>query len=109
MPQLRSGQCVLSCPRERIAAFPQQTPSGKTTGKLPVGQIANHCPALSSEIFPFPSDPNQPHIPGCPILSEGRFAIVTNVGDGMRWTRQCRACQWRAANGDAADGEIVWS
>jgi hypothetical protein len=35
---------------------------------------------------------------------EGRFAIVTNVGHGMRWTR------WRRKTGDAnADGEVVWS
>jgi hypothetical protein len=25
-----------------------------------------------------------------PSLIEGRFAIVTDVGSGMRWTRQCR-------------------
>jgi len=29
--------------------------------------------------------PSRPH-------QEGRFAIVTNVGSGMRWTRRCR---WR--------------
>ena len=36
--------------------------------------------------------------------AEGRFAIVTNVGQGMRWTRQRagRAMQ-------PADGEVVWS
>ena len=35
---------------------------------------------------------------------EGRFAIVTNVGCGMRWTRQCRE-----TNDMHADGEVVWS
>ena len=32
--------------------------------------------------------PNQHHILRCPVpLNGGRFAIVTNVGCGMRWTR----------------------
>src|SRR5262249_12441836 len=35
---------------------------------------------------------------------EGRFAIVTNVGKGMRWT------QWRARTRRVdADGQAVWS
>jgi len=38
----------------------------------------------------------------CP--QEGRFAMVTNVGRGMRWT-----C-WRVATKRTdADGEVVWS
>jgi hypothetical protein len=41
--------------------------------------------------------PSRPH-------QEGRFAIVTNVGSGMRWTR------WRRkTSGANADGEVVWS
>jgi hypothetical protein len=35
---------------------------------------------------------------------EGRFAIVTNVGCGMRWTQRC--AQTRRID---ADGEVVWS
>jgi hypothetical protein len=36
--------------------------------------------------------------------NEGRFAIVTNVGCGMRWTL------WRRKTSAAdADGEVVWS
>ena len=35
---------------------------------------------------------------------EGRFAIVTNVGRGMRWTQA--ALLTRA---QLADGEVVWS
>ena len=35
---------------------------------------------------------------------EGRIAIVTNVGCGMRWTR-CR----QLTSGEAVDGEVVWS
>jgi hypothetical protein len=35
---------------------------------------------------------------------EGRIAIVTDVGCGMRWTL------WRRKTGGAdADGEVVWS
>src|ERR1700722_11112843 len=35
---------------------------------------------------------------------EGRFAVVTNVGSGMRWTRAVRE-----TNAPNADGEVVWS
>jgi hypothetical protein len=37
-------------------------------------------------------------------LQEGRFAIVTDVGSGMRWTQQ----HARRSELDA-DGETVWS
>lgn len=36
--------------------------------------------------------------------TEGRFAIVTNVGQGMRWTRAARLTKCADA-----DGEVVWS
>jgi hypothetical protein len=36
---------------------------------------------------------------------EGRFAIVTNVGRGMRWTLVAR----KTNAIDQADGEVVWS
>jgi hypothetical protein len=39
-----------------------------------------------------------------PPRSEGRIAIVTDVGRGMRWTRQRRK-----TSGADADGEVVWS
>jgi len=35
---------------------------------------------------------------------KGRFAIVTSVGRGMRWTYWCR----QTSDADA-DGEVVWS
>jgi len=38
-----------------------------------------------------------------PLPQEGRFAIVTDVGSGMRWTRWCRE-----TNDAYADGEGVW-
>jgi hypothetical protein len=39
-----------------------------------------------------------------PLPFEGRFAIVTDVGRGMRWTLLCLK-----TNGAKADGEVVWS
>ena len=39
-----------------------------------------------------------------PAHTEGRFAIVTDVGQGMRWTQA--APKTRAL---PADGEVVWS
>jgi hypothetical protein len=44
------------------------------------------------------------YIHGHPASQEGRFAVVTDVGCGMRWTRQCHT-----TNDMAADGEVVWS
>jgi hypothetical protein len=35
---------------------------------------------------------------------EGRFAVVTDVGSGMRWTRAVRE-----TNAPNVDGEVVWS
>ncbi len=34
--------------------------------------------------------------------------IVTDVGQGMRWTRRCRARASAQTNGTRADGEVVW-
>src|SRR5206468_10041327 len=31
--------------------------------------------------------PNQPYGPSIPLHGRGRFAVVTDVGSGMRWTR----------------------
>ena len=39
-----------------------------------------------------------------PSHTEGRFAIVTDVGHGMRWTLMARL-----TNRADADGEVVWS
>ena len=51
----------------------------------PVGQISGLCLRVS-----------------CP--REGRYAIVTGVGRGMRWARGCSR-----TSGTDATGEIVWS
>jgi hypothetical protein len=48
--------------------------------------------------------PNQNYILAIPSHTEGRFAIVTDVGGGMRWTRMVLLT--RALD---ADGEVVWS
>jgi hypothetical protein len=46
----------------------------------------------------------------CPALDqEGRFAIVTNVGCGMRWACRCCSVIFRADEQHDAYGEIVWS
>jgi len=38
------------------------------------------------------------------VPKEGRLAIVTDVGNGMRWTLMVPL-----TNGTKADGEVVWS
>ena len=47
--------------------------------------------------------PNQRHLPRIPRSHEGRFAIVTDVGRGKRWTRVAQK-----TNAREADGEVVW-
>ena len=57
----------------------------------------------SQKYFPFSSDPNHFYIPRHPGPLEGRFAIVTNVGQGCGG-RGCALGERREA-----DGEVVWS
>jgi hypothetical protein len=50
------------------------------------------------------ASPNHGHNRGHPVLDkEGRFAIVTNVGRGERWTLLVRE-----TSDLKADGEVVW-
>jgi hypothetical protein len=49
------------------------------------------CPAVFAKRFWFASDPNHFYIHRYPALTRGRIAIVTDVGRGMRWTRQYQA------------------
>jgi len=51
------------------------------------GNTANQCPALNRKILRFTFDPNHFYIAPVPAHTEGRFAIVTDVGQEMRWTR----------------------
>jgi len=63
----------------------------------------SHAVALAS------SGKSQAHFhPSC-RLEEGRFAIVTNVGSGMRWTQWCRSARVAPTNDAKAYGEVVWS
>jgi hypothetical protein len=57
----------------------------------------------SQKYFLFSSDPNHFYIPRHPGPLEGRFAIVTNVGQGCGG-RGCALGERREA-----DGEVVWS
>src|SRR6266481_8387374 len=61
------------------------------TGELicPTGKKPSHaktCPPLRAKIFRFAFAPNQTYSLRCPGPQEGRIAIVTDVGQGMRWT-----------------------
>jgi hypothetical protein len=71
-------------PAELFGSFGVQ-PSPKKDFASPLGKISS----MSAPV---------------PHPQEGRFAIVTNVGGGMRWTH-LRA---RTKHADA-DGEAVWS
>jgi hypothetical protein len=65
----------------------------------------NGNPAISEfQKFCLTAGPNQHYSNPVPPPLEGRFAIVTDVGGGMRWTQV--APKTRA---QLADGEVVWS
>jgi hypothetical protein len=62
-------------------------------------------PVLSRKIFRFACRANHLYkLAPSRALQEGRFAIVTDVERGMRWTRAAPL-----TNGADADGEVVWS
>jgi hypothetical protein len=57
-----------------------------------------------------PRRANQLQISGRPAPDqEGRFAIVTNVGRGMRWTYWVAARIRERTNNPDTYGEVVWS
>src|ERR1700730_16594556 len=70
---------------------------------------------LPCPVPPFKNIPLSPSgkssLQACPIPSpqEGRIMIVTDVGQGMRWTRRCWARASAQTNGTFAYGEVVWS
>jgi hypothetical protein len=83
-------------PAGQLICPPWQIKSGRLgAANQPDGQITSDfqksCQAPKSKIFCFAADPNQMHIQNRPGPIEGRFAIVTDVGQGMRWTRQRQA------------------
>src|SRR5882757_1996808 len=75
-------------------------PSGKKTSH------AKTCPPLRAKIFRFAFAPNQTYSLRCPGPQEGRIAIVTDVGQGMRWTHIAERNHC-ATNGGCADGELA--
>jgi len=80
------------------------------TGKSPVG-----CPAPLAKIFAFSFGANHLHVSAIPSHTEGRFAIVTDVGTGCDGRGSIRRATviddhrrpW--ANDADADDEVVWS
>ena len=62
------------------------------------------CPVQSSrkKIIRFTSDPNHRLIHSHPVPTEGRFAIVTNVG------RDAVDAKALLTNSAQADGDVVW-
>jgi hypothetical protein len=58
-------------------------------GRLASGRPHRHFKKIISEFpnFLLTTGPNQHYSDPVPPHLEGRFAIVTDVGGGMRWTR----------------------
>jgi len=80
-------------------------------GHLPDGQIGslsslyrNLCQASFAKIFLFRFSEMHDYVSASRCRKEGRIAIVTDVGSGMRWT-----CWRRETNAAGADGEVVLS
>ena len=74
------------------------------TGELicPTGKKSSHaktCPPLRAKIFRFAFDPNQTYSFPRPGPQEGRIAIVTDVGLGMRWTHIAERYSLARTNG----------
>jgi len=71
-------------------------PTGKSPDFLSIPRRKNILVFLSTQITP--------QLSPIPSHKRGRIAIVTDVGCGMRWMRECRK-----TNGTRADGKAVWS
>jgi hypothetical protein len=71
---------------------------------LPDGQITDFPSSPFRKNFSLHSSTKSAASDGVPRPQEGRFAIVTDVGRGMRWTQMVLLT--RAPD---ADGEVVWS
>jgi len=57
-------------------------------------QLRLNVQPLCEKFFASPSGKSSLQIRVVPCLQEGRFAVVTDVGRGMRWTRQRQAWNW---------------
>jgi hypothetical protein len=77
---------------------------------LPDGQIASFLSIPLQKNIPLSSS-GKSVLPAraIPFPEEGRIAIVTDVGRGMRWTRQRRRADGVQTNDAEAYGEVVWS
>ena len=80
---------------------------------MPDGQITSpnqkSCQALHAKIILFRFSEIHDYPLRVPPPPEGRIAIVTDVGSGMRWTRGSSARDERADESNLADGQVVWS
>jgi hypothetical protein len=83
----RAGQLI--CPPWQIK-FWRWAAANQRDGQI-TSDFQKWCQAPKSKIFCFSADPNQMHIQRVSHPQEGRFAIVTDVGCGMRWTRRRQA------------------
>jgi hypothetical protein len=59
----------------------------KTARFVEADQSDLPCPVPFAKRFPFSLDPNHIYKPRR-LVPKGHIAIVTDVGNGMRWTRQ---------------------
>jgi hypothetical protein len=79
----------------------------------PDGQITsinqNRCQAPPRKIFIFRFSEMCDYLSRILPPHEGRIAIVTDVGGGMRWTSECSVRFGVRTKGIPADGESVWS
>jgi hypothetical protein len=79
--RLREKQLAHAC--LLLATSPGACPTGKlrmrAMRKLPVVPLCRSRAVLLET-------PNQRHLPRVPLSQEGRFAVVTDVESGMRWT-----------------------
>src|ERR1700732_3706869 len=77
--------------REQVSRCQGRNPVAPKEKKRLRKQRDATCPDLAVKIFLFSSPPNHRHIyRRLALEKEGRLAIVTDVGSGMRWTRLVR-------------------
>jgi len=92
-----------SCPGVRPVKAPVARTYMSAICKLAVGLLCRRRATLRRRA-------NQVHIFGRLVpIYEGRFAIVTNVRRGMRWTHWCCSAHSRADEQHRCGREIVWS
>jgi hypothetical protein len=78
------------------------------SGDLPDGHVAQNPVQSSEKNIPLRDLLKSALLNRYPVSQEGRIAIVTDVGYGMRWTRSAGRNHC-ADERRFADGEVVWS